>query len=156
MARKHRLQYSHVCCSLPANLVAERKRPLLICLAPVLTDCERRRRQCFILRCDCVIFHAGIMQWQWHKSLALDTCIVSGYVYVSGYSCFSWIKLMTRGTWWRLGWDDDFQPECRGFDSHSSRHVGTLGKSFTCSCMPVHFGVKLRYSIRAVVGSVSE
>jgi len=33
------------------------------------------------------------------------------------------------GTWWRLGWDDDFQPEGRGFDSCSSRHVGTLGKS---------------------------
>jgi len=26
---------------------------------------------------------------------------------------------------------DDFQPEGRGFDSCSSRHVGTLGKSFT-------------------------
>jgi len=38
------------------------------------------------------------------------------------------------GTWWRLGWDDDFQPESRRFDSRSSRHVGTLGKSFTCSC----------------------
>ena len=31
----------------------------------------------------------------------------------------------------------------------SSRHVGTLGKSFT-------YSVKLRYSIRAVVGSASE
>ena len=39
------------------------------------------------------------------------------------------------GTWWRLGWDDDFQQEDRGFDSHSSRHVGTFGKSFTCSCL---------------------
>ena len=39
------------------------------------------------------------------------------------------------GTWWRLGWDDDFQPEGCGFDSRSSRHVGTLGKSFTCSCL---------------------
>ena len=39
------------------------------------------------------------------------------------------------GTWWRLGWDDDFQPEGRGFDSRSSRHVGTLGKFFTCSCL---------------------
>jgi len=39
------------------------------------------------------------------------------------------------GTWWRLGWVDYFQPEGRGFDSRSSRHVGTLGKSFTCSCL---------------------
>jgi len=41
----------------------------------------------------------------------------------------------TCGTWWRLGSDDDFQPEGRGFDSRSSRHAGTLGKSFTCSCL---------------------
>ena len=39
------------------------------------------------------------------------------------------------GTWWRLGWDDDLQPEGRGFDYRSSRHVGTLGKSFTRSCL---------------------
>ena len=39
------------------------------------------------------------------------------------------------GTWWRLGRDDDFQPEVNGFDSRSSRYVGTLGKSFTCSCL---------------------
>src|SRR6218665_2952275 len=58
-------------------------------------------------------------------------------------------------TWWRIGRVDDFQPEDRGFDSRSSRHVGTLGKSFTCSCL-WRFGVKLRYSIRAVVGSASE
>src|SRR6218665_533123 len=37
--------------------------------------------------------------------------------------------------WWRLGCVDSFQPEGRGFDSRSSRHVGTLGKSFTCSCL---------------------
>ena len=39
------------------------------------------------------------------------------------------------GAWWRLGWVDSFQPEGRGFDSRSSLHVGTLGKSFTCSCL---------------------
>ena len=49
----------------------------------------------------------------------------------------------------------DSQPESRWFDSRSSRHVGTtLGKSFTYSCL--RFGMKLRYSIRAVVGSASE
>ena len=39
------------------------------------------------------------------------------------------------GTWWRIGWGDYFQPEGRGFDSRFSRHVGTLGKFFTCSCL---------------------
>ena len=38
-------------------------------------------------------------------------------------------------TWWRLGWYDHFQPEGHGFDSRSSHQVGTLGKSFTCSCL---------------------
>src|SRR6218665_23386 len=42
-----------------------------------------------------------------------------------------------------------------GFDSHSGRHVGTLGKSFTRCCLK-RFGVKLRHSIIAVVGSASE
>ena len=42
----------------------------------------------------------------------------------------------------RTQWDmvapwlvDSFQPDGRGFDSRSNRHVGTLGKSFTCSCL---------------------
>jgi len=34
----------------------------------------------------------------------------------------------------------------------ASRHVGTLGKSLTRSCL-WHFGVKLRHSIRAVSGA---
>ena len=57
------------------------------------------------------------------------------------------------GTWWRNGWVDSFQPEGRGFDSRSSRHVGTLGKSLTHSCLWC-FGVKLRHSIRAVSGAL--
>ena len=40
-----------------------------------------------------------------------------------------------RGTWWRIGWVDACQPKGRGFDSRSSRHVGTLGKSFSYSCL---------------------
>ena len=32
-------------------------------------------------------------------------------------------------TWWRIGWVDAFQPEGCGFESRSSRHVGTLGNS---------------------------
>ena len=57
------------------------------------------------------------------------------------------------GTWWRIGWVDSFQPEGRGFDSRSRRHVGTLGKSLTHSCL-WRFGVKLRHSIRAVSGAL--
>ena len=48
---------------------------------------------------------------------------------------------------------DTFQPEDRGFESRSSRHVGTLGKSFTCNCL-LRFSVKLRHSIRAVSGAL--
>ena len=46
-----------------------------------------------------------------------------------------------------------FQPECRGFESSSSRPVGTLGKSLTRSCL-WRFGVKLRHSNRAVSGTL--
>jgi len=46
---------------------------------------------------------------------------------------------MKCGTWWRIGWVDDFQPMT--FNSRSSHHVGTLGKSLTHSCLWC-FGVK--------------
>ena len=55
------------------------------------------------------------------------------------------------GTWWRIG-RVGFQPEGRGFDPCSNRHIGTLGKSFTCSCLCASAWVRLR----AVVGSASE
>src|SRR6218665_1649520 len=35
---------------------------------------------------------------------------------------------------WLTGRVDAFRPKGHGFDSHSSRHVATLGKSFTHSC----------------------
>ena len=53
------------------------------------------------------------------------------------------------GTWWRIGRVEAFQPDGRGFESRSSRHVGTLGKFLTCSCL-WRFGVKLPHSFRAV------
>src|SRR6218665_4164147 len=40
-------------------------------------------------------------------------------------------------------------PNCHGFDFRSSRLVGTLGKSFTHSCL-WRFDVKFQHSIRAV------
>ena len=50
--------------------------------------------------------------------------------------------------------NEAFRPEeGRGFESHSSRQVETLGKSLTHSCL-WHFGVKLQHSIRAVSGAL--
>ena len=51
-----------------------------------------------------------------------------------------------------IGRVDAFRPKGRGFESRSSRHVGTLGKSFARSCL-WRLGVKLRHSIRAVSGA---
>jgi len=45
-----------------------------------------------------------------------------------------------------------FRPKSRGFESRSSHHIGTLGKSFTRSCL-WDFGIKLKHSIRAVPGA---
>src|SRR6218665_1201834 len=65
-------------------------------------------------------------------------------------------RLLTNLTAWvsecdcgRGGGSLPFRPNGRGFKSRSSRHVGTLGKSFTHSCL-WRFGVKLRSSIHAV------
>ena len=53
------------------------------------------------------------------------------------------------GRVWRIGRVDAFRPKGHGFDSRSSRHVSTLGKSFIYSYL-WRFGVKFRHSIRAV------
>src|SRR6218665_1239756 len=54
------------------------------------------------------------------------------------------------GARWLIGRFDAFRPKGRGFESRSSRHVKTLGKSFTRSCLWC-FGVILRHSIHAVL-----
>src|SRR6218665_887058 len=56
------------------------------------------------------------------------------------------------GEWWLIGRVDAYFSKGREFDSRSSRHVGTLGKSFARSCRRC-FGVKLRHSIRAMFGA---
>ena len=53
---------------------------------------------------------------------------------------------------WLIGRVDTYRAEGHEFESRSSHHIGTLGKSFTCSCL-WRFGVKLRHSIRAVSGA---
>ena len=57
---------------------------------------------------------------------------------------------MLRG--WRIGRVDAFRPKGHGFDSRSSRHVATFGKSFTRSCL-WRFGVKFGHSICAESGA---
>src|SRR6218665_3069197 len=57
------------------------------------------------------------------------------------------------GRRWIIGRVYTCQPEGRGFESLSSRHIGTLGKSSTHSCL-WHFGVKLRHSICDVSGAL--
>src|SRR6218665_1090046 len=55
--------------------------------------------------------------------------------------------------WWRIGRVEAFRPEGRGFESSSSRGIGTLGKFLTHSCL-WRFGVKLRHSIPSVSGAL--
>ena len=54
------------------------------------------------------------------------------------------------GAWWLIGRFDTFCSKGRGFESCSSCHVGTLGKSFTRNLF-WRFGVKLWHSICAVL-----
>ena len=54
------------------------------------------------------------------------------------------------GVWWLIGRFIAFRPKGCGIKSCSSRHIGTLGKSFTRNCL-WRFGLKLRYSIHAVL-----
>src|SRR6218665_39138 len=59
---------------------------------------------------------------------------------------------------WHIGWVDAFRPEGRGFEFRSSRHVGSLGKSFTFHLqLPVAFRRVSSDKVSiAVVGSASE
>ena len=56
------------------------------------------------------------------------------------------------GALWLIGRCVAFHLKYRGFEFRSSRHVETLDKSFTCSCL-WRSGLKLRHSIRAVSGA---
>src|SRR6218665_416649 len=56
-----------------------------------------------------------------------------------------------EGAWGLIGRFVAFRPKGCGFQSRSSRRVGTLGKSLTHSCL-WRFGAKQRHSSRAVSG----
>jgi len=61
------------------------------------------------------------------------------------------------GAWWSIGRVDAFPPEGCGFEYRSSRHVGTLGKSFHHLQLPVApRRVNSDTVSIAVVGSASE
>ena len=67
------------------------------------------------------------------------------------------LNRLIKGVWgrgWRIGRVDTFRPKGHGLDSRSSHHVGTLGKSFTHSCLQ-RFGVKLA-QYPCFVGSASD
>jgi len=85
----------------------------------------------------------------------VDVCSLAFLVNYSSMFCrnYLWIFMADTicGMWWRIGWVNDFQPEGCGFDSRYSCHGQVLYLQ-----LPVSFGVKLQYSIRAVVGSASE
>ena len=53
---------------------------------------------------------------------------------------------------WHIGRVNTFRPKGHWFDSRSTRHVWTLCKSFTHSCL-WRFDVKFKRSIRAVSGA---
>src|SRR6218665_1306238 len=54
-----------------------------------------------------------------------------------------------HGAWWRIGRVDTFRPEDRKFESHSSRHARTLGKTPSPSLATVcsSSACKLRHSV---------
>ena len=61
----------------------------------------------------------------------------------------SFLLLQSCGAWWLIGRFGAFRPKGWVFESRSGRHVGTLVKYFTHSCL-WRFGMKLRHSICAV------
>ena len=84
----------------------------------------------------------GFCSKSWNRILRLAT----------GFEQMGHIWVTTCGVWWFIGRFVPFCPKGCGFESLSSHHVGTLGKSFTCSCLWC-FDVKLRHSIHAVSGA---
>src|SRR6218665_1578125 len=99
---------------------------------PALNRGERHR-----MNRSFVFFNDSITESYSKKSyVIIQQCV---YVFIVGHV-------------WRISRVDTFRPKGRGYDSRSRRHVGTLGKSFTHSCL-WRFRVKFRHSIRAVSGA---
>src|SRR6218665_2128167 len=88
---------------------------------------------------QCISQEPKIKQWKLHEPKIKQT----GAANDMKESC------MSAGAWWHIGRVDAFRPEGRGFESRSSRHIGTLSKLLCC----VNSGTG---NTRAVVGSASE
>ena|SRR6218665_1642599 len=58
-------------------------------------------------------------------------------VYCSKFTHFLTAERKCHRAWWRSGKFGVLHPQGHRFKPHSSRHVGTLGKSFTRSCLYV-------------------
>ena len=113
-----------------------------LCLHWQLSPSEGWRSQCAWGRFAGFFCLLGLSRICPRSSVRQPLCLCRGRGTLIILRLFYWSRyrdslpqLMACGTWWRLGWVDSFQPEGRGFDSRSSRQVGTLGKSFTCSCL---------------------
>jgi len=88
-----------------------------------------------------------LFEWMMH-TLPIDcTRRLLMFTAISVYVVF-----ICWGAWRLICWFDAFCSKGRGFESRSSRLVGTLGKSFTRSCL-WRFGVTLRHYISAVSGA---
>ena len=81
----------------------------------------------------------------------LRLCICISWVPNQHHQSTSLIHI-PHGTWYCIRRVEAFRPDARGFESSSSRHIGTLGKSLTRSCL-WRFGMKLRHSIWVVADS---
>ena len=92
----------------------------------------------------------NVSWWYWNEQLLqkMHACMhVFVFVCVCVHLCVYIVCVCTIVlAWRRIGRVEAFWPEGRGFESRSSRHVGTLGKW--------RFGVKLRHGIRAVSGAL--
>ena len=79
--------------------------------------------------------------------------LLYNYLYIASHMRLFRGALKLVGRVWRIGRVDALRPKGHGYDFRSSRHVGTLGKSLTHSCL-WRFGVKFRHSIQAVSGGL--
>ena len=116
------------------------------------------------------ILNFGISSFQFYRTTVNGTATINANKCIWLISNLGYIEPLTPilevqynevllytcpcGAWWRIGRVDAFHPKGQGSDSCSSRHVRTLDKSFTHSCLwRFGFGMKFRHSIRAVSGA---
>ena len=55
--------------------------------------------------------------------------------YTKAQALYFFLYLILPGAWWISGRFGALHPQGHRFESYSSHHVGTLGKSFTQSCL---------------------